>query len=138
VAVSEKNGSDRYIGRRLPRLLGQAGLADVRVNPIVHVPAPGDARRTLLVDFVDNLRERILALNLATGPELADLKETLAAHLDNPDTVMFHGPDIQAWAADRRRRRSSHRAGWNRSAQLSRIPAGSATRGCTHSTSRGT
>ena len=62
VAVSEKNGSNRYIGRRLPRLLGQAGLADVRVNPIVHVPAPGDARRTLLVDFVDNLRERITAL----------------------------------------------------------------------------
>jgi SAM-dependent methyltransferase len=97
VAASEKNGSDRYIGRRLPRLLRQAGLVDVQVTPIMHVPAPGDARRTLLVDFVDNLRERILALKLATGPELADLKEALAAHLDNPDTVVFHGPYIQAW-----------------------------------------
>lgn len=74
VAVSEKNGSDRYIGRSLPRLLRQAGLVDVRVNPIMHVPPPGDARRTLLVDFLDKPRERILALNLATGPGASRLE----------------------------------------------------------------
>jgi SAM-dependent methyltransferase len=97
VAVAEKNGNDYYLGRRLPRLLREAGLVDVRVNPIMHVHPPGDARRTIVVDFLGNFRPRILALDLATEAELADLKDALVSHLDNPDTVVFIGPYIQAW-----------------------------------------
>jgi hypothetical protein len=42
--------------------------------------------------------EGILALDLATEAELADLKEALARHLDNPHSVVFVGPYIRAWS----------------------------------------
>ena len=51
----------------------------------------------LLVDFLDNMRERILALHLVPEGELVELRKALVRHLDNPDTVVFHGPYIQAW-----------------------------------------
>jgi SAM-dependent methyltransferase len=97
MAVAEKNGNDFHLGRKLPRLLREAGLVDVRVNPIVHIESVGNPRRSLHVDFLDNMRERILALHLVPEGELVQLREALARHLDNPDTVVFHGPYIQAW-----------------------------------------
>ena len=97
MAVAEKNGNDFHLGRKLPRLLRGAGLMDVRVNPIIHIESVGNPRRFLSVDFLDNMRERILALHLVAEGELVRLRETLARHLDNPDTVVFHGPYIQAW-----------------------------------------
>jgi len=97
MSVAEKNGNDFHLGRKLPRLLREAGLVDVRVNPIVHIESVGNPRRFLSVDFLDNMRERILALHLVAEGELVRLRETLARHLDNPDTVVFHGPYIQAW-----------------------------------------
>jgi SAM-dependent methyltransferase len=96
-AVNEKNGNDHYLGRRLPRLLRDAGLVDIHIHPILHVHPPGDPRRNLVVDFVDNFRERILALDLIAEDDLRDLKQALAAHLDDPETVVFIGPYIQAW-----------------------------------------
>jgi hypothetical protein len=97
MTVAEKNGNDFHVGRKLPRLLREAGLVDVRVNPIVHIESVGNPRRSLHVDFLDNMRDRILALHLVTEGELVQLREALARHLDNPDTVVFHGPYIQAW-----------------------------------------
>jgi SAM-dependent methyltransferase len=96
-AVNAKNGNDHYLGRRLPRLLRDAGLVGIHVHPIVHVHPPGDPRRNLVVEFVDNFREHILALDLIAEDDLRDLKQTLASHLDNPDTVVFIGPYVQAW-----------------------------------------
>ena len=97
MAVAEKNGNDLHLGRKLPRLLREAGLVDVRVNPIVHIESVGNPRRSLSVDFLDNMRERILALHLVPEGELVELRKALVRHLDNPDTVVFHGPYIQAW-----------------------------------------
>jgi SAM-dependent methyltransferase len=97
LAVAARNGSDFYLGRRLPQLLRQGGLVDVRVNPIMHAHPPGDPRRTLLLDFSDNFKDRIVALALATEAEFNELKHALAAHLDDPDTAVFIGPYIQAW-----------------------------------------
>jgi SAM-dependent methyltransferase len=96
-AVNEKNGNDFYLGRRLPRLLRDAGLVDVHVHPIVLVHPPGHPRRNLVVDFVDNFNEQILALDLIAEDDLRHLKQDLASHLDDPDTVVFDGPYIQAW-----------------------------------------
>ena len=71
---SEKNGIDPFIGRKLPRLLREAGLIEVRVNPIVHVYPPGHGRRSILLDFAENLSERILAQKLVGERELTDMK----------------------------------------------------------------
>jgi SAM-dependent methyltransferase len=97
VNYTNGNGIDLFIGRRLPRMLRDAGLVDVRVNPIIHVHPPGDARRTLLLDFAENLRERILAENLITEKDFAALQEGMRRHIENPDTLVFIGPYVQAW-----------------------------------------
>jgi ubiquinone/menaquinone biosynthesis C-methylase UbiE len=96
-AVCESNGNDWSFGRKLPRLLKQAGLADIHVNPIVHAYQPGNPRRTILVDFADNFKQHILALGLVSERDLAELRQALASHLDDPNTVVFDGPYIQAW-----------------------------------------
>jgi ubiquinone/menaquinone biosynthesis C-methylase UbiE len=97
VAAGERNGNDCHFGRRLPRLLRQAGLTDLHVTPIVHTYLAGVPRRRLLVDFVDNVRARILALGLVTEPELDELREALIKHVDDPETVVFDGLYVQAW-----------------------------------------
>lgn len=97
VSYTQKNGMDLFIGRKVPRLLRDAGLVDVRANPIVHVHPPGDPRRSILLDFAANLRERILAENLITEQAFTDLEKGLRRHIENPDTLVVVGPYVQAW-----------------------------------------
>jgi ubiquinone/menaquinone biosynthesis C-methylase UbiE len=94
---SEQNGIDPFVGRKLPRLLRAAGLLEVRVNPIVHVYPPGHGRRNILLDFAENLSQRILARALIGERELTELKEALREHLDDPDTLVVSHLFIQAW-----------------------------------------
>jgi glyoxylase I family protein len=47
-----------FIGRKLPRLLPNAGVGEIEVRPLVHVYPPGHGRRTILLDFVENLSGR--------------------------------------------------------------------------------
>lgn len=94
---SEKNGIDPLIGRKLPRLLRSAGLEDVSVNPIIHVYPPGHARRTILLDFAENLTERMVAEGLVGDRELSEMKAALSGHLENPDTLVVSHLFFQAW-----------------------------------------
>jgi len=97
VTYTKRKGMDLFIGRKLPRLLRDAGLVDVRVNPIMHVHPPGDARRTLLLDVAENLQERIVADNLIAEKDFAALKEGMRRCIEDPDTLVFVGPYVQAW-----------------------------------------
>ena len=96
-AYSRSNGVDLFIGRKLPRLLRQAGLLDVRVSPLVHVYPPGHGRRSIMLDFVENLSERLLAQKLVAERELRDLKLALKRHIENPETLIVSGLFFQAW-----------------------------------------
>jgi SAM-dependent methyltransferase len=91
------NGIDLFVGRRLPRLLRDAGLEDVQVHPIVHVHEPGHPRRSLLPDFVDNVRERVIAGGLIAPDELDSLQAEVRRHLEDPDTLVISQLYIQAW-----------------------------------------
>ncbi|MBE1550766.1 SAM-dependent methyltransferase [Mycobacterium sp. OAS707] len=97
LTVSAKNGNDYYLGRRLPRMLRESGLVDVRVHPIMHHHPSGDPRRSLVVDFVGNFKDRIVAMDLATEAEVDELKAAVTTHLDDPGTAVFFGPYIQVW-----------------------------------------
>jgi SAM-dependent methyltransferase len=97
VKYAGRNGIDLFIGRRLPRLLREAGLVEVRVNPIVHVYPAGHGRRHILLDFAENLSERVLAHDLIAEQALTDLKEALRRHLDDPETLVVVGPYFQVW-----------------------------------------
>lgn len=96
-AYSRLHGIDLFVGRRLPRLLRDAGLVDVGSRAIVHTYEPGHGRRSILSDFVDNLRARILEQGLVADGELDDLQAALKAHLDDPDTYVISHLFVQAW-----------------------------------------
>jgi SAM-dependent methyltransferase len=97
VRYTKSNGIDLFVGRKLPRLLRDAGLVGVRIQPIVHVHPVGDARRHLLLEFAENLRERILSQHLIAEQTFTDLREALKRHIENPETLVVHGPYFQAW-----------------------------------------
>jgi len=96
-AYADMNEIDRTIGLKLPRLMRAAGLVDVRVNPFVHIYPPGHGRRTLLLDFLENARSRILEKNLIGKIEFDDLIAALIRHLEDPETLVLSSVFIQAW-----------------------------------------
>jgi hypothetical protein len=96
-AYATSNGIDLFVGRRLPRLLREHGVVDVRTNVLVHVYPWGHGRRMLAWDFVENLTERLLAEDLVAANELADLKAALKLHLEDPDTFVISCLYVQAW-----------------------------------------
>jgi SAM-dependent methyltransferase len=97
-AYSEANGIDLFIGRRLPRLLRAAGLIEVEVQPLIGVYPSGDPRRRLLLQFANNLHERIIAHGLITEAEFAEASAALVRHLDDPATLVVSTVIFQAWA----------------------------------------
>ena len=97
VAYSDKNGIDPFIGRKLPRLLRDAGLIEVQVNPLIHVYPPGHGRRGILSDFAENLSQRMLEQKLSSERELTQLKTALRHHLDDPNTLVVSHLFLQAW-----------------------------------------
>jgi SAM-dependent methyltransferase len=96
-AYSRSNGIDLFVGRRLPRLLRQAGLRDVQVAPLIHVYPPGHGRRTIMLDFVENLGDRLVAQKLVAERELGDLKAALGRHIEDPDTLIVSHLFFQAF-----------------------------------------
>jgi SAM-dependent methyltransferase len=97
VRYCEQNGIDPYIGRRVPRLLRDAGIAGVTINPLVNVFPPGHAGRTVLLDFADNLTDRLVDGGLAGDLELSELKAALGRHLATDDTVVVSPLRLQVW-----------------------------------------
>jgi SAM-dependent methyltransferase len=94
---AQMNGNDLHIGRRVPRLLRATGLVDVQTRPLIHVYPPGHPRRPILVDFVENLRERLLAQGVLTEAELDELVASLKQHLADPDTLVVSHLFFQVW-----------------------------------------
>ncbi|HEV7734289.1 MAG TPA: methyltransferase domain-containing protein [Candidatus Binatia bacterium] len=96
-AYAETNGIDRAIGLRVPRMLREVGLVDVRVNPLVHVYPAGHGRRMLVPEFVLNARERILEKDLIGEAELDTLVAALKRHLEDPSTLVVSSLFLQVW-----------------------------------------
>jgi ubiquinone/menaquinone biosynthesis C-methylase UbiE len=94
---AEKNGIDRSIGTRVPRMLRDAGVIDVRVNPLVHVYPPGHGRRMMVLEFVENARQRLIEQNVVGEGELNELLAALGRHLADPETLVVSSLFIQAW-----------------------------------------
>jgi SAM-dependent methyltransferase len=94
---AERNGIDRAIGVRVPRLLREAGLIDVTVNPLIHAYPATHSRRLLALEFVENARTGILDDGLIEEAELDELTTALRHHLRDPDTLVVSSLFIQAW-----------------------------------------
>jgi ubiquinone/menaquinone biosynthesis C-methylase UbiE len=94
---SEQKGMDLYIGRRIARMLRNAGLVDVRANPLIHIYGPDHSRRPIFLQFVNNLRDRIVAEGLISQGEFAEAIASLERHLAEPETLVVSHLFIQAW-----------------------------------------
>ncbi len=96
-SYSRNKGMDLDIGRRIARMLRNAGLVDVRVNPLIHIYGPDHSRRPIFLQFVNNLRDRIVAEGLISQEEFAESIASLERHLDDPETLVVSHLFIQAW-----------------------------------------
>jgi ubiquinone/menaquinone biosynthesis C-methylase UbiE len=97
VAYSRNNGIDLFVGRKTHQMFRAAGLTDIQVNPLIHVYPPGHNRRSILCDFLENVRDRILAENLMTETEFHERFTELQRHLDDTDTLVVSHLFIQVW-----------------------------------------
>lgn len=96
-AYADLNGTDLFIGSRLPRMLREHGLVEIQTNVTVHAYGIDHGRRTLALDFVENLSSRLLEHGLVGEDELLGLKHALGAHLADPDTFVISNLFVQAW-----------------------------------------
>ena len=96
-AAFSRNGADPAIGRRVPELFCQAGLADVEAESKTQMYRPGNTRRTVRLDLVRALRPQIAEMGLASGEELDELDATLRPHLEDPRTVVMSGLLFLVW-----------------------------------------
>jgi SAM-dependent methyltransferase len=88
---------DLFAGRKTPRMLREAGLVDIQVEPLIRMCPQGHLHRTLLPCFVENLRERLLAQGITSEEELSNLLNELKRHLDDPHTLVFGGLFFKTW-----------------------------------------
>lgn len=94
---SRANGIDLFVGRRTHRLLRDAGIVDIHVNPVIHVYPHGHNRRTIFWDFIQNVRDRMIAHGLIGDGELTRLMDELRRHLDDPRTLVVSHLFFQVW-----------------------------------------
>lgn len=92
-----RNGADPLIGRRLPGLYRQAGLADVGAECVAPLHPAGYSRRTIRLDLVRSMRPVITQQGIADEAELDELDRVLRAHLADPDTLMVPFLYFMAW-----------------------------------------
>ncbi|MFJ1580380.1 methyltransferase domain-containing protein [Streptomyces sp. NPDC088182] len=91
-------GGDVHIGARLPGLLREAGLTDVRTTAHAYFWQPGDRYQTLLLSFAHLFRDRLLRHTPLTSEELDSLTSTLHDHLARPHTTVRESLLVQARA----------------------------------------
>lgn len=96
-AVFHAGGGDAFVGRRLPILLGAAGVRNIQIKVTVDTPALGDYRRTHLVSLIDSVRDKVIAKGLLTAAELKEHREALVRHLDDPATTVIDKLLVQCW-----------------------------------------
>jgi hypothetical protein len=77
-------------------LLRKAGLVDIRVYPLLHVYPPRHELRTVLLEFVQNVRDRLLSAYLISEGELDESMAALKRHVEDPKTEVFSAILIQA------------------------------------------
>jgi SAM-dependent methyltransferase len=96
-AYSRNNGIDLFVGRKTHRMFRAAGLIDIQVNPVIHLCQPGNNRRNILCDFLENVRDRVLAEGLMTETEFHKRLTELRCHLDDTDTLVISHLFVQVW-----------------------------------------
>jgi ubiquinone/menaquinone biosynthesis C-methylase UbiE len=96
-AYTRARGIDLYIGRRTHRLFRDAGIVDIRVDPMVRALPLGQPRRMLIWQFIGNARDGMVAEGFIGDAEMTASMAELKAHLDDPDTLVTGLFQFRVW-----------------------------------------
>jgi hypothetical protein len=95
--VYPRTGRDFHTGRRIARLLRDAGLRDVQVRVLARLTAPGEYFHTFLLTLAVLMRQQILAAGRLTPGQLDSAAAALRDHLSQPGTLTCLPTIWQAW-----------------------------------------
>lgn len=100
VEAAQKRGGDPFIGRRLARLLDDAGFADVDTALVQPFGRTGDAKSMASLTFAA-IADGLVADGLATRDEMRAIAAEIAAFTARPDTTISMPRIFQAWGTRR-------------------------------------
>ena len=92
-----RTGKDFSIGRRIARMLRDAGVHDVQVRATARVTRAGDYYQTFLLAIAGLVRDVIVQAGDLTVDEFDSYAAALRAHLEAPDTITCQPIMWQAW-----------------------------------------
>jgi ubiquinone/menaquinone biosynthesis C-methylase UbiE len=92
-----RNGKNFDMGRRIARLLRDAGLADIRVRATARVTNATDYYQTFLLTLTSLVRDQIIAGQRVSAAEFDAHTASLRAHLQQPGTLTCQPTMWQAW-----------------------------------------
>lgn len=97
LSAYRRTGKDFSIGRRIARMLKDAGLVDVHVRPTARVTHAGEYYQTFLLTVAGLVREVIVNAGELTDDEFESYTAALRAHLEAPGTITCQPIIWQAW-----------------------------------------
>jgi ubiquinone/menaquinone biosynthesis C-methylase UbiE len=97
LSAYRRTGKDFSIGRRIARMLKDAGLDDVHVRPTARVTHAGEYYQTFLLTVAGLVRDVIVQAGELTGDEFESYTAALRAHLEAPGTITCQPVMWQAW-----------------------------------------
>lgn len=95
-ATAKARGADAFIGRRLARMLKDAGFADVDSSLVQPHGRSGEVKQISSLTLAA-INDAVIAANLATANELAAIRMELQAFAARPDTTLALPRIFQAW-----------------------------------------
>ena len=96
-AIWRARGMDVNIGRRLPRMLQQAGMTDIQCKTHTSVFRHSDEYQYLLLAFSKINRDEMINGGYTTEAEWTEMTESLRQHLADPGTYVTWSLFCQAW-----------------------------------------
>jgi SAM-dependent methyltransferase len=97
LSAYRRTGKDFSIGRRIARMLRDAGLVDVHVRATARVTHAGEYYQTFLLTVAGLVREVIVKAGELTADEFESYSAALRAHLEAPGTITCQPIMWQAW-----------------------------------------
>jgi ubiquinone/menaquinone biosynthesis C-methylase UbiE len=97
LSAYRRTGKDFSIGRRIGRILRDAGLEDVHVRPTARVTHPGEYYQTFLLTIAGLVRDVIVQAGELTADEFESYTSALRLHLEAPGTITCQPVMWQAW-----------------------------------------
>jgi len=97
VGAYRRSGKNFDMGRRIARLLRDAGLADVKVRATARVTHAGDYYQSFLLMLTSLVKAQIIAGQRVSDAEFDAQAASLRAHLQQPGTLTCQPTLWQSW-----------------------------------------